>query len=314
MSRLLLGFAVSCVISVNAFGWGCEGHQIVASIARLHLSPEASATIDRLLRGNPIDPSIERFCKDRPADPMADAATWADDIKNSQKTGVWHYVDIPLTVNGPGSLASWCPPIGPSVGGKDRPGCITSALEYEWSILKDTGKPANERADGLRYVIHFVGDIHQPLHDSDNNDHGGNCTSLKFFAEDRPANLHAIWDYSLIQRELSHEKTTQTKYAQTLDGRFLRRWSEWGARKVDPVAWAWEGNALAKSVTYGDLKPAIPVEPPNPQANCSTERGKVSALHIAVSDEYFRASLPVIDEQLAKAGYRLAELLNETFR
>jgi hypothetical protein len=300
--------------SLPAWGWGCEGHQIVAFIARAHLTPAASAAVDRLLRENPIDPAIREYCKDKTGDPMADSASWADDVKGAEKTGVWHYVDIPLTETAPGgSLDAWCPPIGPSVNGKDRPGCVTNAIQYEWSILLDASKPAPERATALRYLVHFVGDMHQPLHSSDNDDHGGNCTSLAFFSEDRPANLHSIWDYKLIQHELTASKESIPDYARALNTRYSDRWSSWGAAPVDPTAWAWEGNRLARESTYGALHPSIPVERPDPKADCNGERDKVTALHIAIGDEYFRASMPIVGEQLAKAGFRLADLLNRTF-
>jgi hypothetical protein len=332
--RALLLPSIAWLISAGpAFGWGCEGHQIVALIARAHLTPAASAAVDRLLAANPMDPSLNRFCKDRPADPMADAATWADDTKRAEKTGVWHYVDIPLTATGGLDLSAWCPPIGPSTGDpsigdpsigdpsigdpstrdKDRPGCVTDALEYEWDILLDTSRTGAERATALRYVIHFVGDMHQPLHDSNNDDQGGNCTALRFYEEEKPVNLHAVWDYKLIQRELTARKETQADFARALDRQFADRWQAWGTPAIDPTAWAWESNTLARTVTYGNLKPAIPVEQPGARIDCATERDKVSALHIAIGDSYFNAAIPVVDEQLAKAGYRLADLLNRTF-
>ena len=99
-----------------------------------------------------------------------------------------------------------------------------------------------------RYVIHFIGDIHQPLHDSDNNDEGGNCTALHFFAEVPPAKLHAMWDYKLIQRDLTSRHLTQAQYAKSLDRGFT-------SRTLNPVDWAWEGHQLALAVVYGDLEP-----------------------------------------------------------
>jgi hypothetical protein len=313
MRALLLISLAASMSCGSAFGWGCEGHQIVALIARAHLTPAASAAVDRLLKQSPIDPAVNRFCKDRPADSMADSATWADDTKNAEKTGIWHYIDIPLSVEGRDSLAPWCPPIGPSVGGKERPGCVTNAIEYEWGILRDATRPAAERATALRYVIHFVGDIHQPLHDVDNDDHGGNCTAIQFYAEERPANLHAIWDYKLIAHELTGKKLSLTDLATELDLQYADKGKRWAEQKPDPVEWAWEGFDLAKSVTYGDLKPSIPLEKPDPHADCNTERDKVAALHISISDDYFKQTIPVINQQLAKAGYRLAALLNQTF-
>jgi hypothetical protein len=318
MRSLLLITLTASMSCGSAFGWGCEGHQIVALIARAHLTPAAAAAVDQLLKQSPIDPAVNRFCKDRPPDSMADSSTWADDTKNAEKTGIWHYIDIPLTVapstaDGRTSLAPWCPPIGQSVGGKDRAGCVTNAIEYEWGILRDATRPAAERATALRYVIHFVGDIHQPLHDSDTDDHGGNCTAIQFYAEDRPANLHAIWDYKLIQHELNNKKISLTDLATELDLQYADNGKAWAEQKPDPVEWAWEGFALAKSVTYGDLKPSIPLEKPDPRADCNTERDKVAALHISISDDYFKQTIPVVNQQLAKAGYRLAALLNQTF-
>src|SRR5277367_4546306 len=96
MRTLLVVILALPILSAPAFGWGCEGHQMIALIARAHLTPEASAAVDNLLRNNPIDDAVKRFCKDRPADLMADSSTWADDVRTTEKTGPWHYVDIPL--------------------------------------------------------------------------------------------------------------------------------------------------------------------------------------------------------------------------
>src|SRR5580658_5851559 len=151
MRRLLCFLAMLPLASVSAFGWGCEGHQIIALIARAHLTPAASNAVGQLLRENPIDPALSRFCKDRPNDPMADSATWADDAKTIEKTADWHFIDIPLAVNSAGQdVMRWC-----------QSGCIVSAIEREWAILRDRSQPAPLRAKALRYVIHLVGDLSQ---------------------------------------------------------------------------------------------------------------------------------------------------------
>ncbi len=289
---------------------------MVALIARAHLNPAIASAVDDLLKQNPVDPALNRFCKDRPDDPMADAATWPDDAKSREKTGNWHYVDIPRSVDQVTSLDPWCPPLGPSVDGKNRPGCITNAMEFELTVLHDKARPVAERATALRYIIHFVGDIHQPLHDEDNNDQGGNCTSMQFFSETTPSNLHAIWDYKLIQHRLEQAKLTQSAYAADLNARFAEKFRALSAAKpADATAWAWETHAVGQAVVYGSLDPGIPVETPDAQAVCSAERrGKVSALHITVGADYFGKAIPVIDAQLATAGFRLARLLNDTLR
>jgi hypothetical protein len=305
---LLFPFAASPV-----FGWGCEGHQIVALIARAHLNSGVSAAVDELLRQNPIDPALNRFCKDALKDLMADGATWPDDAKTEEKTGEWHYVDIPRSVKDVSSLDPWCSPIGPSVNGKDRPGCIPGAIEFELAILRDKSKPSADRAAALRYIIHFLGDIHQPLHDLDNNDKGGNCTAMQFFAEEKPVNLHAIWDYKLIQRELEKDHLTQTAYANALNDRFAAKYATVSSAKADdPIAWAWETHAIGETNTYGNLEPHIPIAAPDPQAVCAAERDRIQALHIRVGDAYFSSAMPAVDERLATAGFRLARLLNDS--
>lgn len=288
---------------------------MVALIARARLTPEASAAVNEILRAGPVDAALNRFCKDRPNDLLADAATWADDVKNQEKTSVWHYVDIPRSVASRTALDPWCPPIGPSVEGKDRPGCITNAIRFELAILRDPSRSASDRASALRYIVHFLGDIHQPLHAIDNNDKGGNCTAIQFFGDARPANLHSIWDSKLIQHEFEKDKTTQTAYAADLNARFSPKFSAIsGAKADDPEPWAWETNAVAKAVTYGNLQPGIPVAKPDPESVCKAETDKVQALHITIGEDYFSKAMPVIDEQLATAGFRLAALLNDTLR
>ena len=293
------------VFSGSAFGWGCEGHEMVALIARAHLTPRASAEVDRLLRANPIDPALNRYCKDRPADLMADSSTWADDVRNIEKTSAWHFINIPRPVEH-GDYREWCKPV------ENKPGCIVTALEAQWAILRDKSQPDAERARSLRYVIHFAGDIAQPLHDTENHDQGGNCTSITFFSDERPERLHSIWDTLIIQRELEAHKQTVAGYAHTLDDEFHPAQSS-----LNIADWAWEGHRLASEVAYGDLKPGIPVAPPDlgepDKAGCDAERAAIAALHISVGDEYVSQALPVIRAQLAKAGYRLAALLNQTF-
>ena len=313
MIRFVFLLPVLTLFAPSAFGWGCEGHQMIALIARTHLTPAASSAADQLLMDNPIDPALSRFCQGRPSDPMADSATWADDVKGPEKTPVWHYIDIPLALHQPAGIGPYCPPIGPSVDGRNRPGCVTDAMEYEWSILRDKTRSSSERATALRYLIHFVGDVHQPLHAENNDDQGGNCTAMHFFGEDRPVNLHAIWDYKLIQHQLELKRMTQPEYAAALDKRFAAKWPDWSRVKIDFVAWAWESHDLAEPVAYGKLKHPIPVQPFNTTATCDGQREKATALTLSVREAYFREAMPVIDERLAKAAYRLAAILNQSF-
>lgn len=307
MRVLLTLIAAIPLFSSSAFGWGCEGHEMVALIARAHLTPQVSAEVDRLLRANPIDPALNRFCKDRPNDLMADAATWADDVKNIEMNGDWHFIDIPRAITS-GDAMKWCPPMADG-----KPGCIVTALEYEWTILRDRGQPGAARAKALRYLIHFVGDIAQPLHAVDNHDQGGNCDALSFFGADKPGQLHGVWDYGIIQHELELKKQTKAQYAQALDEEFRS-----ADANTDVRRWAWESHKLAIDIVYGPLNPPIPVAAsdagPASREECTSERATIAALHINIADDYVNRALPAIRHQIALAGYRLAALLNQTLQ
>lgn len=307
MRNLFLAISAILLSSSPAFSWGCEGHQMVALLARIHMTPVASNAVDHLLRENPVEVS-NQFCKGG-GDLMADVASWADAVRNAEKTGLWHYIDIPLEAHS-GELAQWCDPASePEDKTKDRPGCVTSAITYLGAILADTAKPAADRARALRYLIHFIGDMHQPLHTTDNNDHGGNCTTMKVFADERAANLHSIWDSRLIARALADGKMSPAQYATAIDSKYADNFKTISAG--NQTEWAWDGHTAAEKYTYGLLKPAIPVEKYDPKADCNAEREKVAALQIKIDDPYYSGAMPVIDAQLAKGGYRLAAYLNK---
>ena len=307
--KLLPVVFVAAVACGNAFGWGCEGHQIVALIAIQHLSAEARTAVYELLKENPIDPSLSRFCQPVATDPVLDAATWADDSKRGEKTGTWHYLDIPRGVEH-AELSKYCQPVGDAKDGKDRPGCVLTGLPYELEILKDHNRPAAERATALRYVIHFIGDMHQPLHTTTNDDQGGNCTTVTLFEDPKPANLHGVWDYGIIGDYLKKNKETPADLAAKLDQRFQSEGQGWLHEPIDFGKWIWEGHRIADKVTYGRLQPKLAVAPAENGPGCAAEREKTKALKIDIDARYAGKAMPVIDRQLARAGYRLADVLN----
>lgn len=314
MRFLLLLFGLPAAL----LGWGCQGHQMVALIARAHLTPRASAEVNQLLAAQPVEPGLKRFCADRMSDksglldPLADVSTWADDVRNTEKTGLWHYIDIPRAETGP-TLDRYCPAAGPSVDAKPRPGCVLTATELELAILRDASATAADRAAALRYLVHFIGDLHQPLHTTDNNDHGGNCTQMQFYDLGHPTNLHAIWDYNLLEHDLAVRHMTVAQYAAQLDGKFAGEGAGWLGEALDFRAWAWEGHGIANAVVYGKLTPAIPVETASAVDVCKAETQKVAGLHIQIGDVYRNAVAPTVERQIAKAGYRLAHVLNSVW-
>jgi hypothetical protein len=297
-----------------AFGWGCDGHQITALIARAHLTPEVSAEVNRILASDPLPAEKYRYCQDNPTDPMAVAAPWADDRRAADKTAQWHYIDIPRAVPS-GDYHKWCQPIGPSIDGMDRPGCIVNAIEYELGVVRDKKKALPERAVALRYLIHFLGDLSQPLHDTDNHDQGGNCTSYRLPWEDRPSNLHSIWDSGLVTHELKTKKLTSMELASMLDEQFAGAGRQLLGEKPDVETWAWEGHKVASNFTYGLLVPELPIAPADAgqtdETACRADRDRMQAMHLTLNQNYIDLAMNTIREQLVRGGYRMAAVLNE---
>jgi len=316
----LLGFLAA---APSTWAWGCEGHQIVALIAEKHLNAHAAKMSQQILDASPIDAALARYCKQTGLDPFVDSSTWADDERSVKPgTGPWHFIDIPRGAP-KGDLAQYCPP---------ATGCVVVALAAQVRVLRDPSKGTQERADALRYVIHFVGDIHQPLHATTNDDMGGNCVPVTFFdrapmetnlqRESYSPNLHAVWDVGIIehfapaqdaQAPTPQQIADEIGEAGKIDSEFRARFLSWQARPTDFAAWAWESHALAETVAYGRLPHAIPIEPPRPVESCADDNHistRMLELDERLGDDYENATAPVVQEQLAKAGVRLAALLN----
>lgn len=310
----VLGALFVLLISpLRAWPWGCDGHQAVAMIAEKHMNAHALTMANKLLQSEPIDPALSRYCSNQGLDLMADSSTWADDLRGSRpEASPWHYIDIPRDAPYSG-IAEFCPA---------STGCVTSAIEHQIELLRNHGTDARARADALRFIIHFVGDLHQPLHCVSNNDLGGNCVPVDFFGdvpveknpqyESYAPNLHGIWDAAIIQRIRGTKATAQ--WAAALDQQFRLRESRWERQGINVENWAWESHELADSVVYAKLPVAIPVEKPLTVKGCSDDdhvSTRMLKLHEQVSQQYVDAVAPAINQQIAKAGVRLAMVLNQ---
>jgi S1/P1 Nuclease len=288
--------------------WGCKGHQTVALIAEKHLTPETWQWVEKLLSENPIDPKLNRYCGGAVRDAMADSATWADDVRGERKNGPWHYIDIPRGSKR-GSIEPFC----------GAAGCVTKALSEQLAILKDKNADAAKRADALRYVIHFVGDLHQPLHTITNADEGGNCVPLKYFRRNAhehnhsfSPNLHSIWDTAIPERDA--EGADSAEYANTLDALFAADIEGWQKAGIHVEDWVWEGYDFAESVVYGDLMPKIAIEPNVAVHSCSDDNNigeRLLRQNIVAGEVYQEKAAPVAERRIAEGGVRLAMILND---
>ena len=309
--RALGLFIVALVMGTGApatRAWGCKGHQTIALIAEKHLTPEARELVEKLLRENPIDPQLKRHCGTFAGDLLADGSTWPDDVRRQLNNGPWHYIDIPRGAPGK-PLETYC----------GEQGCVTRVIAEQWAILQDkNGNPA-KRAEALRYVAHFVGDLHMPLHATTDNDLGGNCVPVEYFwrsphlnNNSYVPNLHGLWDSTIVERDMAGADPAE--YAAFLEERFrpdIDKWTQPGIR-VDE--WAWESHDLAETVSYGQLSPKIPVERPTPAHACSDADNignRMMELHVSAGAAYQSAAAPVVEQRLEQAGVRLALMLNE---
>jgi hypothetical protein len=292
----------------TTLAWGCKGHQTVALLAEKHLTPEAKQFVQKLLTENPIDSKLNRYCGGASRDLMADAATWADDVRGERKNGPWHYIDIPRGAQH-GPLEQYCGPEG----------CVTKAISEQVAILKDAKADAAKRAEALRYIIHFVGDLHQPLHTVTNADEGGNCVPVKYFRRSPrehnhsfTPNLHSLWDTAIPERDA--EGADPGEYAETLDAQFSADIESWQKAGIHVDDWAWEGFDFAESTVYGNLTPKIAIEPNTPVHSCSDDNNIGERLlhqNIAAGESYQEKAAPVVEKRLAEGGVRLAMILND---
>ena len=294
-----------------AQAWGCKGHQTVALIAEKHLTPEARQWVLKLLSENPIDPKLNRYCGGASRDTMADGATWADDVRGERKNGPWHYIDIPR-----GSKRG---PLEPYCGAE---GCVTKAISEQLAILKDPKADAAKRAEALRYIIHFVGDLHQPLHTITNADEGGNCVPVKYFRRNPrehnhsfSPNLHGVWDMAILERD--SEGADPAEYAETLDAQFAADSEAWQKAGIHVDEWVWEGYDFAENVVYGDLTPKIAIEPNVAVHSCSDDNNigeRLLRQNIVAGEAYQEKAAPVVEKRVAEGGVRLAMILNEAVK
>jgi hypothetical protein len=246
------------------WAWGGLGHRLTARIAERYLNPKAKNAVAALLE---------------PGESLADASTWADDHQRAIRgSAPWHYVDVPLDQDRYDARFS---------GEDPKKGCIVEKIREFRTILKDPGRSVEERRFALRFLVHLLGDLHQPLHVGDNHDRGGNDTQVRFF--DRGSNMHKVWDSDLIEHAGREEDFWLADLFNEMDSERNRA----GAQRGTVEEWATE-SLLAARVAYLVPGTKTQIKP--------GER---------LGDEYQEANLLVVKWRLYEAGVRLAMVLNE---
>ncbi len=161
--------------------------------------------------------------------------------------------------------------------------------------------------DALRYLVHFVGDIHQPLHTISDADLGGNCERLNP-PVDTAQNLHALWDGAIVNEINSDDKALASDVDQQI--RSFSGFHRHRLARGNEDDWVWESHELAKRIIYERLH--IPIEPIEFPHTCKDAPRAITDFKPQIDREYIENMKPIVRLQLAKAGLRLARLLNES--
>ncbi|MGJ5818687.1 S1/P1 nuclease [Paludibaculum fermentans] len=255
-------FRVCCIgllllSAPSLFGWGREGHRLIAEIATKQLNAKARAEVQKLLDGQ----SLESI------------ASWADEVRPQRReTSTWHFIDLPLDIPR-GDWKKFCP----------ETGCVVGRIPEMESRLRNQNLAQRDRAEALKFLVHLMSDMHQPLHVGEKHDRGGNDVKVVFFG--KPSNLHSVWDSSILELALQKDANLKAALGRK-PGYFERRRLAKGSLED----WAWQSRDVSRDVVYANLPASTPA---------------------SLGDDYFKKSLPSAELQLRRAGVRLARVLNE---
>ncbi|HTV95939.1 MAG TPA: S1/P1 nuclease [Steroidobacteraceae bacterium] len=281
--------ALLCLGAAQAWGWSDEGHEVVALIAERYLEPAVRTRVQALLDED--DSGLV-------ARDIADEATWADRYRDSDRattrmryhgTREWHFVD--LEIDGP-DLNRACHgrrplPAGIPASRGPADDCIVDKIDQFQAELSSPATAERERRLALQFLLHLVGDLHQPLHASDDHDQGANRKQVSGpgLAE---GSLHRAWDGEFVARLGPGPDEIARRLAGRITAAERAQWS-----RGTPADWALETYAVSRAYAYGPLPAA-----------------SGAALYL-LTGEYIDQATGVSAEQLAKAGVRLAFLLNQ---
>jgi hypothetical protein len=265
--------ALVLLLPSPALAWGKTGHRVVAAIADTQLSGLARAHVREILgQGESLD----------------EAANWPDEMRSDpaqfwQKTSTpWHYV----TVNG--ITYDHAPSEGDAL----------EALNHFKRALQDPKANLADKQLALRFVIHIVGDLHQPLHVGKCCDRGGNDVKVTWFG--KPTNLHAVWDSALVDDEQLSFSELAAKLERHISDKQLIAWWD-----INPRDW------ISESAEYRDSLYPTAADMPKPKKGEKLKKGQPVLPDLSYS--YVYRLTPLMEQRLSQAGVRLAAYLNWVF-
>ena len=286
VSRIVRSLVAAVVMAALALpgaasAWGYYAHSVTGEIAWANVSPHTRAAITRLLARQD-----QLGTPDCPVADLAEAATWADCVRSEGwrwgYTAAWHYRTTPI-------CRAYDPRANCSGGN-----CVTAQIERNQRILADESLPDNVRLEALLFLVHFVGDVHMPLHSGDKDDRGGNDRETAYgIVPGR--NLHSIWDTALAERAIT-----------SADPSLVRRYT--AAERADlaggtPADWGRESWQAAREFVYPNAFDRDP---------CDETQGELPD-ETALTQEDIVAAIPLSQRRVTQAGLRMAQMLDEAF-
>ena len=275
MRTLIVSLAMISIAGAGSLlAWGSQGHRLIGLIAAERLTPAARAEVRRLLDGQTL----------------ADVSNWADSIRSDQQqTYGWHFLNIPPDASGYDRDRDCPRAAGVAEGSRsDRwRDCAVDRILFWEQRLADATLDRADRAIALKFIVHFIGDLHQPFHTLGVG-RGGNDVHVRVFGDANcadegekpfPCNLHSVWDSRLIARRNLDDRVYLAHLQKLIVDKRLA-----AQPAGTPAQWAEQSFRLAKEALV------------TPGAN--------------IDDGYYRRHIAVIDERIALAGVRLAALLN----
>lgn len=254
MRKQVLSVAM-IAISAALISWGYKGHRTIATIAQKHLTSNTAYAVSAYLKG----------------ESMSEVSTWADDHRNPT-TGKWHFLNLPLGLNQQQFVEFVNQQSNDNVYG---------AILKEEAIIKDKASTPDQINSALKYLIHLVGDAHQPMHISRAEDKGGNTIQVRF--DNAGTNLHSLWDSKLIDHEGLSEEQIAKQYDWANDAQ-IKKW-----QADSPMEWLWESYQISSKL-YADVKPGQNID-----------------------EAYYKEYIPTVHLRIDQAGIRLAGELNKLF-
>ena len=255
-----LSIALAIGLSLTIISWGFKGHRVTALVAEDYLTPQAKQAVRAILGG----------------ETLADVSTWADEIKGDPQYGnsaSWHFINLPLGLSYEQFVKACY--------SQDKDNVLSAILAAENKLASPTISQS-EKKDALKFLVHLIGDAHQPMHVSRAEDKGGNTIQVRF--DGQGTNLHALWDSKLIDHEGLSETELKNKVETEINPSNIK-----ALQSDKPTKWLYESYTVASKL-YQDV-----------------------AKSNKITEEQYRQYIPLVHERLATGGLRLAGVLNAVF-